>query len=375
MASLYSRPRSPFFWIKYRDPNSGRLVRESTGVRRDSEGGKQLANRKRAEAEVKELSAPQVRHGERWQAWAREYLDDRYLGSGSHKNALTALADLLAFFEAHSIYTPRMLSYATASQFMKWRLSAKTLPRIHHNTARLRFVYLSVLMSEAVRRGFADGNPCREVKAGKIAAKAKLEISAEHEAQIVTLLASSKPWMLEQWRVLMLTGCRIAETVVPLDRIDTEEMTITFKLKGGKLHTAPLHRELMPLVERARCERRPTLIAPPAAAHAVWCLWFKKHGFPYSAHCTRVTVITRLLRDNFSPAKVCALIGHSEEVNVIYRRLKPTDVRELLSALGSSRESANRSTGSRDSLSARRGRGGGKSGLESAGRSPRAASR
>lgn len=334
MASIYTRQRSPFFWVKYRDPATGRTRRESTGIRVAEVGAQQRANRRRAELEVKELSAPKIRQTERWEGWAREYFEARYAGS-SLKNALRALVDGLAFFREHDAPVPRLVTYEVARKFMPWRLSAKTLPAIHHNTAKLRMIYLSVLMSEAVRRGLADGNPFREVECRKIPAKVKREITVEDQREIERLLLSQKEWMREQWLVLMRTGCRISETIVPMERIDERCRTITFRLKGGKMHTTGLHPDLLPLVARARREQRPTLILAPPSYGPIWSLWFKANGFPYSAHCTRVTVITRLLRANHSPAKVCALIGHSEEVNVIYRRLKPPDVCDLHATLSS----------------------------------------
>lgn len=333
MASIYTRARSPFFWVKWRDPATGRLRQESTGIHVAAAGALQLVNRRRAELEVRELSAPKVRQGERWETWARDYFETRYAGTGSLKNALRALVDGLAFFRDHGAIIPRLLTYDIARQFVTWRKSAKTLPAIHHNTAKLRLVYLTILASEAVRRGMADGNPFREVKCTRLPAKRKQEITAEDQRRIEQLLADAKPWMREQWLVLMRTGCRIAETLVPLDRIDEQRMTITFRLKGGRLHTAPLHPDLLPLIATARHEKRRTLVVVPPSYCAVWSGWFKMHGLPYSAHCTRVTVITRLLRANYSPAKVCALIGHSEEINVIYRRLTAPDVAELLTVL------------------------------------------
>ncbi len=356
MASIFKRARSPFFWIKWRDPVRG-ILRESTGIRIDAPDGKQKVNLFRAQKAVRELSGPKVRGSERWESWARGYFAARYEGTGSLKNALVALADLLVFFAEFEAIVPRLVTYDLAGKFMDWRKSARTLPKVHHNTARLRFSYLNILMSEAVRRGFADFNPCREIAVKGVAKKVKLEISADDQAKIESLLPLAKAWMQEQWLVLMRQGCRIAETIVPLERIDEKRMTITLRLKGGKLHTAPLHPDLLPLVARARAEKRPTLVVVPPSHSTIWGLWFRAHGLPYSAHCTRVTVITRLLRADHSPAKVCAFIGHSEEVNVIYRRLNPPDARELLATLSSSPRPASRRPGRKGSPRAISGRG------------------
>lgn len=335
MASLYERPNSPFLWIKYRDPVTGKIVRKSTQKRADIPSEKREAKAMEADYTRKEMSVPRTNNSERWESWAEEYFRQRYPDENSTgKGARLALRDILAFFRDHEIVVPRQVTYEVANKFVPWRLSGKTLDPVHPNTARLRFVFLSVLMGEAVRRGFATGNPCREVKVNKVAAKVKPEITTEDQFIIEAALIDQKEWMREQWLILMRQGCRIAETKVPMDRIDEKMGTITFRLKGGKLHTAPLHPDLLPLVARARAEKRATLVQPPPSDAQIWLLWLQKLGLPYSIHCTRVTVITRLLRAGHGVAKVAAFIGHSEEIQVIYRRLTPPDVHDLLATLG-----------------------------------------
>lgn len=335
MASVFTRERSPFFWIKYRDPFSGRQVRESTGIRVDSPSGAKMAARRCADAHVKELSAPAIKTGERWEAWAADYFDKRYGQTPSAQSARVSLSDLLVFCKENGVSIPRLLTYSLAARFIEWRKSdACPLGAVKHNTARLRLTFFSILMSEAVRRGFADTNPFREVRVRKAPCREKLEITHNDQLKIEELLGSSESWMGELWLVLMRQGCRLNEARVPLDRIDERARVITFKIKGGRMHSAPMHPDLLPLVARARAERRATLVEPRVACvSAAFGQWFKAHGFPYSPHCTRVTVITRLLRAGHSPAKVSVLIGHTETINVIYRRLKPDDARELLDSL------------------------------------------
>lgn len=336
MASLYRRPRSRFFWIKFRDPSTGKIRYQSTGIDARRPGALRKAKAEQANRTQKEMSAPRTNERERWEAWAEPYLVQRYRVAGTLKGARIALRDLMSFFKELDIRIPRQVDYDVAARFVPWRTSGKTLEPVHHNTALLRFKLLSVLMSEAVRRGFSPGNPCREVKIRREPSKQKEEISAEHEQLIEAALRTKAAWMLEQWHVLMKTGCRISETYIPLDRIDEAAERVTLRLKGGKLHPTRLHPALLPLCAKARAENRPTLIGNTPDPVPIWCQFFKALGLPYSAHCTRVTVITRMLRAGHSPAVVCARIGHSETVNVIYRRLHPDDTKALDSALGES---------------------------------------
>lgn len=338
MASIFQRTGSSFFWIKYRDTASGKQVRRSTGIPIGRPDSKQRAKRMEAEYTHKEMSAPKTREKDRFEAWADDYLATRYRNEGTLRAARMALVDLMAFFRAHDIRVPRQVSYQHAAGFVRWRTSGAVLAKVHVNTAQQRFTTFSVLMGEAVRRGLAEYNPCREVRTQRVASREKQEITPQDQAIIERELAFAPQWMRDQWLILMRQGCRIAETNIPIDRIDTQAMTVRIKIKGGKMHTQSLHPDLLPIVARAVSEGRATLLDAPTITSwsSVWCAFFKDLGMPYSAHSCRVTVITRLLRAGHSPVMVCNFISHTLEVNRIYRRLKPHDSASLLATLGAS---------------------------------------
>lgn len=335
MASVYQRKGSRFWWIKYRAPASGELVRKSTGYDIAFPASRRKAKQLEATWTQREMAAPRTHETERWEAWADGYLATRYANSGSLKSANLAMRDMLVYFREIGVRTPRQVTYQIAAEFVPWRLKARLPGKIGVNSARLRFVYFSVLMSEAVRRGFCEVNPCREVRHRKAPSKEKSEITLEDQARIEAELKSKPQWMREQWLVLMRQGCRVAETGVPLNEIDTAAMTITLRVKGGKKHTAMLHPDLLPLIAKARVEKRASLIeGPPVGSwSAIWSSFFIKRGLPYSIHCTRVTVITRLIRAGHPIAEVSNFIGHTEAVNRIYRKLKPRDSHKLIDTL------------------------------------------
>jgi len=131
-----------------------------------------------------------------------------------------------------------------------------------------------------------------------------------HHTVIEKELESGHEWMRDQWLVMMRQGCRVAETAVPLDRIDLGAGAITFRLKGGRLYTVRMHPDLLPLVAKVRGRGDSVLVqANIRSATSRWCELFRSLGMPYSSHCCRVTVITRLLRAGHSPALVSAFIG------------------------------------------------------------------
>ena len=246
--------------------------------------------------------------------------------------------DLLVFFKALNIATPRQVTYEIACRFVPWRLSPAgikaTGSEIGTNTAWQRFVVLRILLREAMLRGYCEGNLTREVKMSRTKAKSKLEITAEHEKQIDKILKGKPGWMAECWLTDDEAGSsRVAETKVPMERIDTDAMTITFKIKGGGLHTASLHPDLLPLIAKARKENRPTLIVAPKSHACCMNMLFIRAELPYSCHCARVTVITRLIRAGHPVAQVSNFVGHSEEVDRIYQKLKPADSAALLTTL------------------------------------------
>jgi integrase len=107
--------------------------------------------------------------------------------------------------------------------------------------------------------------------------------------------------------------------------------TLMFKGKKDKLHAAPLHKRCLPLVERRRTEGAALLVDLPAMPSKAWHSFFKRLGLGHlSFHSTRVTVVSRLIRANVSPAVVMQYVGHaSQTVNEIYRRHRPLDVAHL----------------------------------------------
>jgi integrase len=108
-------------------------------------------------------------------------------------------------------------------------------------------------------------------------------------------------------------------------------MTVSTIGKGGKVHTAPLHEDLVPLVKRALAEKRKTLVELPQYPAKKWHQWFAKLKMKHlSFHSTRVTVVTRLARANYSRQLTKAYVGHaSDTVHDVYTRLEAADVRHL----------------------------------------------
>ena len=289
-----------------------------------------------------ELSRAELESGrghprEHWDAWVPGFLGNRYAESGI---TLRRVEDywhaVRAFLTARRVQAPRNLDYATAAGYVQWRVSTKLKGRkVRKNTAISELRFLKLLCREAVRQGYTNVNPCAEVETRLDPRKAKAEISEEDERKIEVVLNDAPQWMRDHWTVLICQGCRLREAEVPLDMIDEFRMEIAFRIKGGRTHRTTMHPALLPLLYRAREAGQKTLVKIESGNPSRdWVRLFEKAGLKLSVHSTRVTVITRLLRKGFSAARVCAYIGHTEMVNVIYRRLQPADVRVLALELG-----------------------------------------
>ena len=335
MASLYRQKDSVYFWVKFRNPITNKIVRATTGFRFDDPDGRRKALQVVNEKTRQELETPKFSNTEVWQAWVPDFLKLRYQNSPlTLRRACDSWVPILAYFNEINIPTPKHVTYSIVAGYMPWRLNKSNgLRAVKHNTAVLEVKFLSVIMRESVRRGYCTANPCRELEVRRIPVKQKPEITPTMEAKISEALLKAPEWMQDHWIILMRQGCRMSEAAVPLSEIDEFRGTIRFRIKGGKYHTAPLHSDILPILYKARDRGQTTLVNLPKSPAKAWHTFFRRVGFEISVHSTRVTVITRLLRQGFSPALVAAYIGHTEEINVVYRRLTPVDARHLGAAL------------------------------------------
>jgi integrase len=195
---------------------------------------------------------------------------------------------------------------------------------------------LGTIMQEAIRQDIISSSPVRNLQIRREEAHQKPEISGAEQKLIEEALATENhplvaDWMPDCWTIAIKQGCRLREVEVPLDRVDLAGSSIVFRIKGGRLHPAPLHAEVALIARRRQEAGHHWLCQVPAAASKKWRAFFDGLGMPHlTFHCTRVTVVTRLARAGYSEAQTMQYVGHSsEEVHAIYRRLRPADVHHL----------------------------------------------
>ena len=332
MASYYRRKRSPFFWIRVQN-SDGTWGGKSSGIRIDALGALRKVKQRVAEQLMKEHQIGSTGSAHRFEAWVPCFIAEHYNNENTKVRYLNAWSALSAYLQHEKVISPLQVTYKLCTDYVPFRTNPpRSVMRARtQNTALTELKVFSAILQEAVRRGFITANPCTRLGLKRTPPKQKPEITEEERVKIEEALEHQDPWMRDCFLVAMRQGCRISETAAPLGNIDTERMTISFNVKGGRIHTAPLHLDLMPLVKAARKVRRKTLVALPKYAPKKWHQFFRRIGLGHlSFHCTRVTVVTKLARSGAPIYQTKAYVGHaSDTVHGIYQRLNSADVRHL----------------------------------------------
>lgn len=346
MAFLYQRSDSPYWWIKYK--RNGGWIQQATGCRHASTLETKRARQMRLEKALEEAKQDSGSPQERFEAWAHDYLAQRYKGSPKtllrYRNCFRAVS---VFLEKREIAFPRQVRYADILDYVKWRQKPDdpSVFRACMNTVLVDLKVLRIVMREAVRRGFATENPCLALGIKREAAQEKPEIMEQEIAAIrqeLDRIENGTPvwpeWMKTSFEIAIRQGCRLRETCLPLRDIDLNRETITFNAKGGKRFTTALHPELIPMVKKWKAEGRVMTCEMPQMPSKWWWMLFKKLKMRHLCfHCTRVTVITRLARAGVSISQAMRFVGHaSETIHRVYQRLSVDDLGPCLKALQSS---------------------------------------
>ncbi|MDR3401744.1 MAG: site-specific integrase [Chthoniobacter sp.] len=332
MASYYTRTGSPYYWLRTQNPD-GTWGGKSSGIRIDSPGAIRKIKQREAEETLREQQLDSTGGAHRFDQWVPGFLKQRYANPKTFTRYMNAWSALSTYLDFKKIISPAQVTYQLCIDYPKFRTNApRELMRSRAwNTALTELKIFSAIMQEAVRRDFIKANPAARLGLKRTPPKEKAEITPEEAAKIEEALKNQDDWMLDSWLVAMRQGSRISETAVPLANIDVGNMTLWYAIKGGKTHTAPLHPDLLPLVERAMKAKRKTLADLPPYAPKKWHQFFRRIGLPHlSFHCTRVTVITKLARSGVPISQAMAYVGHaSNTVHRIYQRLMPADVAHL----------------------------------------------
>jgi integrase len=353
MASIYKRPGSQFWWIKFHDPNRPRLDargkpiprRESTGYRIGTGEQKRKAQELEAEYTLRERQSNQAHPNEAWKNWVTPFLDLRYQNSpNTCSRAKTAWRTIKMFLAEQQLALPRQLTREHCFQYLTWRNKpnkSQAKYRACHNTALLELKFLRVIMREAVLRKYCVGNPCSELGIKKSPPREKPELTPEIVARIrAAIQATPEPLhtaLHHSFEISYHHGVRLSATYLnPMEDVwfDSGLWKIRFTQKGNRTSTKILHPHLVPLFEKLRANKcTETYPKPPRREwlSAEWGRFLRRHkirdALPgVSFHSTRVTVATTLARKGVDQRIAMEYVDHaSTTVHRSYVRLKPQD--------------------------------------------------
>ena len=352
--SVFCREGRPTWRIKYVGPR-GAWVHETTPYRVDDAGGRRKAILL-AERKAKDYAPGRLgRRTERWSAWVETFLASRYRGSPrTLQRYLGAWRQWIEFLADHQLAAPAALDYNHVVQFVAWR---EARPRhcgkiVSRNTALCDVKVMSLVIREAVRRGFALGNPCERLGIRKDPAKEKAPLSLDEIARIRAAVAERecdlplpRRWMTISFEIALHQGCRLTETSLPLTAINEQRREIMFLGKGRngqkKQIVTALHPALLPLIAELRAAGASHTCTLPAMAAKEWWALRQQIGLGHTTfHATRVTVITELSRQGVTEAQAMRYVGHSSRlVHRVYQKLRPADLDACVAALNFSQPS------------------------------------
>ena len=362
--SVYRRARSPFWWIVYWCPKRQKRISQATPYRWDSIQGKRKALDLANDLGKAASADKGVQGRDRWECWVSDFLELRYptpARKKTHDRMVGGWNQWRQFLLDQHIAVPRALTYQSVLDFVAWRSSQikrSSGKKVSKNTALCDVRIMSVILREAMRREFSEGNPCDRIGITKDKAKEKCEISDAEIDKIREELKTRPLWMRVSFEIAIHQGCRLQETSVPWDRVDFGRNTIAFLAKGrnGEPHefTTKLHPELKPILQelKARSSGGERTCILPVMAAKEWHFFFKEIGLPHlSFHCTRVTVITRMARAGVPIQQAMAFVGHaSEAIHKIYQKLKPADTGNAVAAINPGTQSVIGSAAQHDQI-------------------------
>jgi len=337
MASLHKRPRSPFYYLKYRD-KEGVIRFRSTGLRHDTEEG-----RKAAAIEKNNASNAEIMRGGKVQTdgwiWVEKALKPLFTTESTKRRTLDRWDRILSFLLERNVYSPADVTPQTATDYLEWRTTKKRRSgkSASRNTAIYEIRLFSRVMKMAVDRRLAATNPLQNLRLAKAQVKIKPAFTDEEIAKVRAALPKQPEWMRIAFEISLATGCRLRETQIPLKCIDFEKDRITFPTpKGGasKGFTIPMPTSLKPLLESLRHKEVTCKLPKLASKEFGRDFLHRQLGLRHLCfHCLRVTKVTRMMNEGVPTSRAMRLVNHSDElVHKIYQRHSVEDLMQYRDA-------------------------------------------
>lgn len=330
MASLRKLDRSPYWYLRYRDLDTGVWREKCTKLKHDDPRDSRKAHRlcqKHSEEEAKVGPDAEGEFGR----WVPAFLAKNYDRVNSLKRYDAAWQRIAEWLRESRLRHPRQIKYVHAESFLKWRVDSG----VSRNTARLELKFFAFLIKEAMRREYCDSNPLALAKVPIQPAAPKPEIDADAFRRARAAFASKPRWMRTVFEICSNLGCRFNEAHVPMSNINFDDNLITItdsKRKEGdprRNYTIPMRDSLVAYL-RSLPQQGTTTPKLSGEMNRQFNIVLKK-ATGATSHSLRVSFVTRCHRAGLSESEAMRLVNHSSQlVHKIYSRLNVEDARKAM---------------------------------------------
>ena len=340
MAYLRKRKRSPFWYMRFRDLDSGLWREECTKLRHDDQKQSAQAHREMTKRASSEAKVGPVEQKEDFSAWVPGYIETHYSNPRTKLRSTYFWNQVGGWLESKGLRHTRSLKYEHAAIY----LAERTAEGASHNTAREEVKFLGFLMNEAIRREYAERNAIALARIGKAPPKEKKELTDADIQNLRRAYAKKKgvrgSWMATTFELMIHLGCRFSETRIPKDRIDFERMTI--QMIDSKRHpddprkwfTSPMSKALAEYLKTITWHKGWTIPDFNGPRDRTMMRDFNAvmtETVGATSHSCRVTFISRCHRAGLSESEAMNLVNHSTRmIHRIYSRLNVEDARNAL---------------------------------------------
>ncbi len=331
MASLKKVKRSPYWYIRFRDLETGIWKDECLKLRHDNDqdtikAHKECAKRTAAEQAV----SPQ--NGGDFSAWVPMHLQSHYKNPRSLERYQIAWDTIAGWLKGKKIRHPREFKYQHVMEYVEWRKQ-----QVKHNTARLEIGFFKGILREACAREFLDKNVISLARFPIVPAKQKKELTSDEIQKIRETLKSKDEWMGTVFEILINLGCRFNEARIHKSRVDFVNKTIQIedsKRKANdprKLYTVPMKERFVEYLQGLKWEEGYSVPEFKKSSNQRFNEVLKS-VCEATSHSCRVSFITRCHRAGLTALEAMQLVNHSsDDVHKIYSRLNIKDSEAALS--------------------------------------------
>jgi hypothetical protein len=352
MASTYYRGNS--IWVRYKSPETGKWTDKSTGYKKNNPGERRQAEKLRDTLTLRERTQQPVTSSG-WD-WVGTWVEGRWRGL-TLRNYKIHWRHLEGYLKEIGCSGPANLTRDHCLGYPKYRAKKG----VGANTSALEIKLLAQVMDESISRGYAEKNPCRNLRLARTAVKEKEPFSDEQLAALDAIFSEGKheyPWEYGTARVERLgwlhityllgryQAARIMQARVPLSCIDLGGKSIHWPasvVKGGqrsgKGYSQHIDKRLLPeLREIVRLRREAgeaTLCTIPALGSLHWRKFLDSLGMTnVSHHSLRVRWVSEAAKAGIPEAVAMRCSNHSSsEVHRIYLKLSTGDMASMLDRL------------------------------------------